>query len=116
VFLAVVCATLDDRAVLPPLLRTAVIVLPIEAVSFLAIALLSYMYWTPVGATFIDGIHGRYLIPLTPAVLMLICSAIRKLRKVKIGLKSEWINGLIAAISVCASAYFLAVVWNRYYG
>ena len=116
VLLLTSCAIPNERAALPSLMRAAPIVLPIVIVSISIIALLSYLYWTPVGATYIDGLHGRYLIPLTPAVLILVCTAFRKLPGVQIIWRPETIDGLIAAASICASAYFLLVVWNRYYG
>jgi uncharacterized membrane protein len=85
-------------------------------VSFVMITLLEYMYWTSVRAPYIDGLHGRFLIPLTPAVLILLCSLMRKWMGQIATRKPKLIYGLFAALSVCASAYFLAVVWNRYYG
>jgi uncharacterized membrane protein len=112
IFLLLACMAAEGRPALPPVWKSMLIVVPIVTVSFLMIALLTYMYWTPVGAAEIDGIHGRYLIPLTPAALILLCSLLPRLRVAR----SEWIDGVVAAASICASIYFLAMVWNRYYG
>jgi uncharacterized membrane protein len=111
-FLLVSCATSSERSALPPTWKAGLVVIPIVAISFLAIALLSYMYWTPVGASYIDGLHGRYLIPLTPAMLILVCSILPRMRISR----DEVINRVVACFSICVSIYFLIVVWNRYYG
>jgi len=84
-------------------------------VSFLIIALLDYLYWTSIGSPFIDGIHGRYLIPLSPAIALLLSSAMRRLG-LGFHAKSDGLNLTTAIISVLSCGYFLAMVWNRYYG
>jgi uncharacterized membrane protein len=116
VLLILACVASDEELMLPPAWKSAVVVLPIVTISFLAIAVLSYMYWTPVGASYIDGLHGRYLIPLTPAVLILVCSILRRMPSLPIRAREDRINILLAGASIGACAYFLAVVWNRYYG
>ena len=106
----------EDKPPLPSPRRAAVIVLPAVVCSFLIIALLSYLYWTPVRAAFIDGIGGRYLIPLSPAVFILTCSAMRRASRFRLPYSARTLNVLIILISLLACIYFLAVVRNRYYG
>jgi uncharacterized membrane protein len=36
------------------------------------IFLVEYMTWTPVGATHIDGVQGRYFVPLLPLLTLLL--------------------------------------------
>ena len=31
-----------------------------------------YLWWTPVGARYVEGIHGRYFLPLLPLLLIMI--------------------------------------------
>jgi uncharacterized membrane protein len=93
----------------PSARRAAAIVMPAVAISFLIIALLSYMYWTPQRAAFIDGLHGRYLIPLSPAVFILIRSAAP--RSV-----SRSLNSLYSAISLGSCVILLVMVCRRFYG
>jgi uncharacterized membrane protein len=79
--------------------------------------MLSYLYWTPVGFPFIDGIHGRYLIPLTPAMFMVACSFARRMPRPLDTLHYDaHLNISTALISLGVCIYFLTIVWNRYYG
>jgi uncharacterized membrane protein len=78
-------------------------------------ALLSYMYWTPVRASFIDGIHGRYLIPLAPADFILICSLTRQAHW-RFPFSARTTDVALPLISLCVCIYFVEMVWMRYYG
>jgi hypothetical protein len=81
------------------------------------IALLSYLYWTPVGSTFIDGIGGRYFIPLAPAVLLLLsCLAVRLPETRALQALRPRLNQIAAAAALCVCVYFVVLVWGRYYG
>jgi uncharacterized membrane protein len=115
VFLLLACVPGEDSPVLPPVGKVAAAVVPSVTVSFLIIALLDYLYWTSIGSPFIDGIHGRYLIPLSPAIALLLSSAMRRLG-LGFHAKSDGLNLTTAIISVLSCGYFLAMVWNRYYG
>jgi len=115
--LVMACWSCEDGPPLPSPLNCAIVILPVVTISFLAVALLSYLYWSPVGFPYIDGIHGRYLIPLSPAVFMLACSTARQLpRRWRIHPSQNMLNLATAVISLGVCVYFLAVVWNRYYG
>jgi uncharacterized membrane protein len=116
ILLVLACLPNEDEPPLPPPRRAAVIVLPAVVCSFLIIALLSYLYWTPVRATFIDGIGGRYLIPLSPAILLVISCAMRRASRLRLPYSARTLNTLMVLISLFVCVYFVAVVWNRYYG
>jgi len=111
--LAAACLVGEDKPALPPARRTAFVVLPAVACSFLTIALLSYLYWTPVRASFIDGIGGRYLIPLSPAFFLFICFSTRRLH-LRIPRMALDRGMILISLGVCI--YFIVVVWRRYYG
>jgi uncharacterized membrane protein len=115
VVLLLACVPNEDAPALPPAVRVAAAVVPCVTISFLVIALLSYLYWTPVGSSFIDGIHGRYLIPLSPAIALLLVSARRRLG-VGFHAKPQFLNRMTAIISLVSCGYFWALVWSRYYG
>jgi uncharacterized membrane protein len=116
-FLLLGCWVANDLAPLPSPGLAALIVLPAVLISIAAIALLSYLYWTPLGLDFIDGFHGRYLIPLTPAMMVVVCSFLRRLPvRISSFLTDRQID-LILAILVCGSSiFFVVLVWGRYYG
>jgi uncharacterized membrane protein len=116
ILLIVACLPSEDKPPLPPPWRAAAVVLPAVVCSFLIIALLSYLYWTPVRAAFIDGIGGRYFIPLSPAVLLVICCAMRRASRFRLACSARTLNALMILISVIVGIYFVAVVRNRYYG
>jgi uncharacterized membrane protein len=110
------CWSSEDSPRLPSPLSCAIIILPAVTISFLAIALLSYLYWSPVGLSYIYGISGRYLIPLSPAVIVLLCSACRSLPGyLRPRMRQSTLNLITALIALGVCVYFLAVAWNRYY-
>jgi uncharacterized membrane protein len=117
VLLTFACWVSQDSPALPSPGRAASVVLPAVLISISSIALLSYLYWSPVGFDFIDGIHGRYLIPLTPAIFVLLCSTLRFIpARFRLFLESHTINLLLATFVLASSSYFLVMVWARYYG
>ena len=116
ILLVLACLPNEDKPRLPRPRRAAVIVLPAVVCSFLTIALLSYLYWTPVRAAFVDGIGGRYLIPLSAAVFLVISSAMRRASRFRFPCSARTLNVLMILISLLACIYFVAVVRNRYYG
>jgi uncharacterized membrane protein len=115
--LVLACWSCDDQPPLPPPLRAAIVVLPMFILIFLIIALLSYLFWTQLGDTLIYGINGRYFIPAAPAILMLLCSAFRRMPgNWRIRRPPAELNAVAALVSLGVCIYFLSVVWNRYYG
>ncbi len=115
--LLVACWSSNPDLPLPSPGYAAIIILPIVTFSCLTIAFLEYLYWSPPGLFFIDGLNGRYLIPLTPAMFVLLCSAFRRLPpQLRLKASQRASNAAAAAISVCVCAYFLGMVWMRYYG
>lgn len=115
--LVLACWSCDDHPPLPSPARAAIIILPLFVLIFLIIALLSYLFWTRVGDSLIYGINGRYLIPVAPAMLMLLCSTFRRLPgKWRIHSPQTNLNAANVLISLGTCIYFLAAIWGRYYG
>lgn len=108
------CLPPRDQPAFPTLTRATILVLPAVLSSLLMIALLSYLYWTPVGALQIDGIHGRYLIPLSPAVFILLCAAFNRMG-VKLPLQPRAVKLILPLISLLTCIYWTIAIWNRYY-
>jgi uncharacterized membrane protein len=96
-----------------PALKTLLIVSCVVVSAFLIIAFLEYLYWTPVGANTIQGINGRYLIPLSPPVFILLGVLSRRLRWSPEPRAVDWALSVVAFLTCI---YFAAMVWNRYYG
>lgn len=85
------------------------------AISTLAIALLNYLYVIPVGENVAGGIQGRYLIPLAPAVILLLWGlAPRRLGRLWPDLSPQFNLGAAAVVSF-SCVYTLVTVWLRYY-
>jgi len=115
--LILACGSCDPQPPAPSAARAAGIVLPIVALSSLIIAFLSYLFWSPPGLPFIDGLNGRYLIPLTPPMFILLRSAFRRLPlHLRPQPPQSALNLATAVVSLGVCLYFLAMVWNRYYG
>jgi len=69
--LLLLAAALFDRApVLRPIQRAVLASMVTLAVG--VISIVAYIYFTPAGSPIIQGIQGRYLLPLTPALLLLL--------------------------------------------
>lgn len=87
-----------------------IFLLIIAGTAFIISALL-YMSWSPIGGNFIEGIQGRYFIPVAPLIFLLFYQ--RKL---------EWRHfprfaSLIVTVTVIFSLTItLLTVYKRYYG
>jgi uncharacterized membrane protein len=88
--------------------------LPAVAIPIVFIALLDYLYWSTVGLPYIDGVHGRYLIPLSPAVAILLVASFAKLR-IRFRLPAAHLNAATADFLTACCAYFYFLVWFRYW-
>jgi uncharacterized membrane protein len=113
--LALACLLQEGKGQLPPAGKSAAVILPAVGASGLAIAILSYLYWTPVGGSYIDGIHGRYFIALSPAVFLLLCALTRQ---AQISWKNapKAIDAALPVFSILVCLWFTMQVWLRYYG
>ena len=111
------CWTAGDRPPLPPPGRGALIVLPVVTVSFLAIAFLNLLYWTDVGSNYVQGLQGRYFIPLTPPLFLLACSLARRVPRPAPTLRLQKLLDFAAVtISGIICACLLGLVIHRFYG
>jgi uncharacterized membrane protein len=56
----------------PPPRFSATTILLCAGGALAAVVLLNYLFWNPVGDRWIDDLQGRYLIPIAPALIMLL--------------------------------------------
>ena len=75
-----------------PIWKWIIVIPAILFFSLFSLGLTAYLYWNPHGSPDVTGLQGRYLIPLAPAVVMLISCLWRRLperfrtrRRVEIG-------------------------------
>ena len=105
----------DSRLKLPnkSLLRLAVVQTLVFIASLVAVAGALYIGWTPVGQNWVDGIQGRYFLPVIP-LLIPIFMVIR--RKVKITIDKPYTMGVlefvISGINLIAT---LVVTYKWFY-
>jgi len=85
------------------------LVAAITAGTLLAIYVSQYMLWTAVGADAVEGVQGRYLLPLAPAAALLLAN--RKWAR-DLAPAAPW----LAAAAALATAAALVRVGLRYYG
>lgn len=76
---------------------------------FLAILTTFYLYWTNVGAIIIQGVQGRYLIPLAPPFFLLFYNRAIKYEK------GKWFYVSMVAIGVVAILISISKIWARFY-
>jgi uncharacterized membrane protein len=79
------------------------------AASLLAVSLALYLVWTPLGAGFIQGLQGRYLLPLLPVAGLVLYN--RHLR-----VPERWCAAAFSVLTAAYTALTLLLIWRRYYG
>lgn len=68
-----------------------------------------YATWTPYGADFLEGVQGRYYLPLAPAAVWL-------LHTHRFQADPRLLGRLLPVLSALSSAFALWLVLRRYYG
>lgn len=109
-FLLVFIALVDNRPNIIITLRDKLKIVAILIFSILLIYLLTYLSWTPVGQEVVEGIQGRYFIPVAPLLFLLLYN-----RKVLLNIRSSTLGLIIVLFSLFALIISLAVIINRYY-
>lgn len=108
VLVALVIWWLETRVVLEP--RRWLIVAGLVASSLLATSLSQYLVWTETGAQLIDGMQGRYLLPLVPLAAWLMPLRCPRTEHSRLLLPT-----LTIAIVLLATAVALVEIVARYY-
>ena len=86
------------------------------ACSAAAVLLLNYLFWTSVGGLRVDGLQGRYFIPIAPVVLLLIHGMWRSAPAGSKRRESGFMHRLLMLIVVLFSCgYTLVVLYLHYY-
>lgn len=86
----------EQESIKMPLLHKILVLLMVVGnYSFICLAL--YMSWTPVGASYIDGIQGRYFIPLLAMLPLLFAS----LKNQDSDNGISYINSTVLTVMVC---------------
>jgi uncharacterized membrane protein len=89
------------------------IVAAVVCASVVTFAFLNYLVWTPVGYWYLQGLQGRYFIPLGLAMLILIWGITRRF----LVRPDTWqINLLVIGFCVCGCIYTVFLVMGRYFG
>ena len=76
--------------------------------SIILICLSQYLTWTPVGRTRIQGIQGRYFIPLSPMIFLLLYN-----KKIEFNFNLK--NFAIVCFSFFSLIYTLIILMKRFY-
>lgn len=75
--------------------------------SIAAIEIAEYIAWTAVGARTIDGVQGRYFIPIAPLILVALSRPSDPPR---------WLTGVLGAVMAIANAVAVYELWHHYFG
>jgi uncharacterized membrane protein len=110
------CRPTNGDAKVGPVWRWVIIVPAIELCSLFLLGLTAYLYWNPLGSPEVTGLQGRYLIPLAPAVIILIAGLWRRLpARFRTG-RAEWkLEMECALIAAGAIVYGIYVIYMRFY-
>ena len=74
--------------------------------SIISVEISEYIGWTRAGANLVDGVQGRYFIPILPLLLVAISRA---------SVPPRWTRIAIAAAMTIANGVALFAVWQHYY-
>lgn len=116
--LALFAACWTDALARPPLPLGHWIAITLLALglSIGAVGLLNYIYWTPIGATHVEGMQGRYFIPLAPAIVFLVWGLAAKLPGAPWNRLSERnLSAIASGITVFGGGYAVMLLIFRYY-
>ncbi len=80
------------------------------ALSVAALGVSIYVMWSPTGAPIIEGVQGRYFIPMSPLLLLPLC-----LRRGAIDLAAKRLHWAVIGYLIWAMAVTLYTLANRYY-
>lgn len=86
-----------------------VLALLVFVVMAAAIQLSQYLSWTAVGAAHIEGVQGRYFLPVVPLLLIALASR-------RSALRSAWAEWLPVLAFIAADGVAIAAVYQRYWG
>ncbi|WP_017721847.1 DUF2142 domain-containing protein [Kamptonema formosum] len=81
----------------------------IFALNSLLMFILMYLSWNPVGALVIEGIQGRYFLPLAPLFFLVLSNP-----KVRLNMKT--LTPVIPFYTLFSATLTIAVLFQRYYG
>jgi uncharacterized membrane protein len=110
------CRPTVRDAILGPIWKWIIIISAILACCLFTLGLTAYLYWNSLGAPEVVGLQGRYLIPLTPAVVMLISCLWRRLPARFRTRRAEWkLEIECALIAAGAIVYGIYVIYMRFY-
>lgn len=90
---------------LPLTWRRRLLILAVFAGSLVLVSVSQYMIWTPVGSSEVDGIQGRYFLPVAPLLI--------------VALGGNWLRQrwwIPAGIAIAGNAVALATLFRHYYG
>jgi len=80
IFVILTIAIIENSEKLSLNLKKKLLILSVIILTVILISTISYLTWTPVGKTTIDGLQGRYFIPLLPLVFLMFLNRLVKIR------------------------------------
>jgi uncharacterized membrane protein len=114
--LLVACRPGVEGPAFPKPRRVAAVTVVAAAVSAEALLLMIDLIWTSVGGLRVDGLQGRYFIPIAPALLLCACALWGSLPAKFRSHRSESRRNLSAAlIALAGCAYALIVLYFHYF-
>ena len=78
----------------------------IAIASIVTVELSEYISWTAVGANVIEGVQGRYFIPIAPLLLVSISRP---------SVPPRWIPVMIASVMAIANGVAIVAMWQHYF-
>lgn len=103
-------ALIDSRSNVIILFKDKLNIFAVWLSSIFIIYLLTYLSWTPVGKEIIEGIQGRYFIPVAPLLFLLFYN-----RSLSLNIPSNKFGLVIVSYSLFALVVSFVVIVKRYY-
>ena len=109
VFVLGLLALVDTRSTVLVTLPQRVLLVLMALATLALVSASQYASWTPYGADYVEGIQGRYFLPLAPAAVWVFHSR-------RFGAEPALLNRVLPWPSLVALGVALRAVLHRYYG
>ena len=103
-----ILVSLTDNTDLDINLKQKLVYLMTFSLSFLSIFVLEYIAWNPVGSNIIEGIYGRYFIPIAPLFFLLFYNNRFKFDQSRLSIPL-----IVFSVSILSISLFMII--NRFY-
>jgi uncharacterized membrane protein len=114
-FAVLVLVSLYDKGEVTINLKQKFVFITVILIFSLALMTFEFLTWNPVGSSIINGVQGRYLIPIAPLFFLLFYNQSKYLLKKKFPFKINYSFKLLVLSTITGILTFLLVIVFKFY-